>query len=79
MTRQNITWEVPQGSEKEIVADIISLCMNHEDWDDDKIMLITLSIDKWYRTLPLELKRIVDSGSMEKYEIIIQEVEGLPI
>ena len=79
MIKKYIKWEVPMGAQKEILADLISICYNHDDWSEEKSMLITLSIDKWYRILPLELKRIVDSGSMENYDVIIEEVEGLPI
>ena len=76
---KQVVWEVSQGYENEIVADMISLCLNHEDWDEDKTMLVLLSIDKWYRKLPLELKNIVDAGTLKEYEVVIKEVAGLPI
>jgi hypothetical protein len=77
--RIELIWEVPEGKEKEIIADIISLSLNHDEWDDDTTMTVLLSIDKWYRILPFRIKKLVDERRLQNYEIIIQEVVGLPI
>jgi hypothetical protein len=77
--RTKIIWEIAKGEEKLVIADLVSLSLNHDEWDDEKTLLVLLSIDKWYNRLTPKLKQIVDDQQTAKYNILIQEVDGLPI
>lgn len=74
-----LTWEVPIGTSKKIEKDVINLALNHPEWSENKILLVLLSIEKYYFMLPKKIQTIIDKKEFEDYDVLIQEIEGLPL